>query len=465
MRAWIDRLPLRFSRLALVLLLAAQSTAVVVFWAWQLFSPHAIERTEVPVLINVLWWKAGLAPYSFPDTLPLIQNPYGPVFQWLCSVLPALDGQPYLVGRVISVLSMIGIGFGMAVWLRREKASWPAVGLASMLVISTKPWILFGPLYRVDALAVLLSFLGLLLVVHRRSRWGLAFALVLFGAGISVKLTAVAAPAAAILYLWTIDRRRSFAIAAGVVLLFPGIVFLMQWVTDGAYLFNAAFGNEPVHVLQAIGLPSRVLLSLFWLLGLAAAIRRVGLRRGSARSAAALYAGVSLATAALFSLNPIASWNYLLEVYLALGLLSGSVMAGLWDRSTAAVHLSRASALLAIHAVVALVVSLSAISKTRGEILEYRGRYGAARERLAPLIRDGRKVLILGSLHGRDALAGLGQPNAISMPAALEFRPEVQSLIRRLVPESDYGPILSGDSLDSWLPESDSFGPSRPDGF
>ena len=107
MKAWINRLPPRFSRSAAVLLLAAQSAAVVAFWAWQLLARHAVERTEVPVLINVLWWKAGQFPYSFPESLPLIQNPYGPVFQWLCTALPELDGQPYLVGRAISALSTI----------------------------------------------------------------------------------------------------------------------------------------------------------------------------------------------------------------------------------------------------------------------------------------------------------------------------------------------------------------------
>ncbi len=430
----------------LLILLAIQTAAIVVFWTWQFFARHAVEPYEVSMLVNALWWKSGHPPYTHLAELPVIQNPYGPVFQWLWVVLPSFEAQPYLVGRAISVLSILGIAIAAAVWLRREKAPWAAVAVAIMLIFASKPWILFGPLGRVDALAVLLSVVGLLLVVAYRSRLGLAAALTVFTIAVSVKLTALAAPATAVLYLWMVDRRRSIAFALAAAVLLPGSVLVLQWATDGAYLFNASFGNEPTHVLKAIELPARSLISLFWLIGLAVAIRRLGLPKGSASSAAAIYAAVSLGVAAVFSLNPLSSWNYLMELYVALGLLTGFLITRLHDDAATHDRPSRTPVFLAVHAAVALVVSLSVIAETRGEVLDYRERYEAAHEQLAPLVRDGREVLILDSQVGKDALAGLGQANAVSVPKAVEARPEIQSLIRRLaVPGFDL--ILTGDRL------------------
>ena len=446
-------------RAVLLALMAIQVVTVGLFWAWELPLPHRVEGGESPVLTAVLLSKSGQPLYTHATGLPLIQNPYGPVFEWLCAGFPATEAQPYLVGRAVSLLALSGIGLIVAYWLRRHHARWVHVLLAISLLLTTKPWILFGPLYRVDTLAVFLSVLGFSLVALG-GRAGVLAALPVFTLAVSVKLTALAAPIAAVAYLWTTDRKRALWLLGGIGVLLPGSVLALQWLTDGAYLFNASLGNLPSHWVKGIDLPSRVSLSLFWLAAVVLAIRHFGLPSASRTRTVALYALTSWVLAGLFATNPLSSWNYLMESYVALSILTGLLLVRL-DRSDPP-HAARTRilALLTVHAAVSLLVTSQTIWKTSREILSYQTRYEDAYSRIAPLVRDGRTILVLDSQEGRDVLNALGKPNGVSVPPSVERRPDMQALIQRSLAHSDVDLILAGPELESRKPLQE---PEPPD--
>jgi hypothetical protein len=433
--------------------MAIQVGAVFAFWAWELPLSHQVELGEAPVLAVVLFSKAGEPLYSYPTGLPLVQNPYGPVFEWLCAHLPSPASRPYLPGRAVSLASLAALGVLIAGWLRRRQVGWIEIFVALALMLATKPWILFGPLYRVDALAVFWSVLGFLLAISPR-RTLVATSPLVFTLALSVKLTALAAPLAALVYLWTTHRKRCLWLLVGLLLLLPGSVLALQWGTDGAYLFNASFGNAPSHWFKAIELPSRISLSLLWLLAVGSALRRLGWKDSPETRALCAYAFASLLVAAVFATNPLSSWNYLMEFYAALAILTALLLARLRHDPADGAARNRILALLAGHAALGLLISTHAIWQTRETILEYRVRYEQAYDRIEPLVRAGRTVVVLDSLKGRDVLNGLGYPNLVSLPASVERQPEIQKLIARSLPGLGDAMILEGPTLNEQTPGS-----------
>lgn len=428
--------------------MAIQVAAVEAFWAWEARLPHQVEIGEAPVLTAVLFAKTGQPLYSYPAGLPLVQNPYGPVFEWLCIGLPASSSQPYLVGRAISLAALLGLGILVAGWLRRRQAEWLEVFVALALMVSTKPWVLFGPLYRVDALAVFLSVLGFLLAISKR-RGGVPVSLVVFTIAVSVKLTALSAPFAAVAYLWMTNRRRALGLVAGLLVLLPSSILVLQAATDGAYLFNASFGNAPSHWFKALELPSRVSLSLFWLLAVGAAMRRLESKGASETRALLLYTLASLLVAALFATNPLSSWNYLMEFYAALAILTGLLLSRMsLENGTYGKAQGKMLTLLAVHAALSLLISTQTVWETSRRVRDYQTGYERAYERIEPLVRDGHNVIVLDSTEGKDVLNVLGRPNLISVPQSVERRSDIQALIERSLPASGDAVVLEGPALN-----------------
>jgi hypothetical protein len=92
--------------------------------------------------------------------------------------------------------------------------------------------------------------------------------------------------------------------------------------------------------------------------------------------------------------------------------------------------------------------------RTYETIRDYRTRYEQAYDRIEPLVRAGRTVLVLDSPEGRDVLNGLGCPNPVSLPASVERQPEIQKLIERSLPRLRNAMILEGPTLKERTPGS-----------
>ncbi|MEM7350106.1 MAG: hypothetical protein AAF657_04815 [Acidobacteriota bacterium] len=405
----------------LVAFLAAVGVVIGLFWWRLLWMPHMVERVEVQVLSLTLWWQSGLFPYVHPDALPVLQNPYGPFYPWLCFQLPATATHPYLAGRALSlvaILSTLGLVF---YWVRRRTGNGWLASLCALLPLATKPLILFAPLHRVDSLGLLLSVGGFVAVTTYPSRCGILLGGAAFLLAFLTKMTFIAAPLAVALFFW-LSGRRGVAVgsAALTAITLPAAVAICEHLSDGAYLAGAAFGNLPTAWSKSFDMLLRTGLTGFWLAALATAA--AACRFDPRRSPACIYAATSLAIAAAFAANPLSSWNYLMEPYIALGLLTGEIL------QTHSLRRRRARSvlvLLVLHISVTLPMATLWIQRATEPLPEYRQRYATALQRLPPLLdaapgASASPLVILGSLAGYDALNALGAPNPVSVPPSLE---------------------------------------------
>ena len=427
--------------------LAALGLFTLGFWARLIRLPHMLERGEVIAQAIVLWWRSGWLPYGQVSELPLVQNPYGPIYFWLCAPLGELWGSPYTAGRLLSAVSMVLALAVVGLWVYRRTSSRWAVWIAILLPLTAKPILFFSPLYRVDSLGLLFSIVGFAVLTSSRSRAAVALAMVAFVLAFSTKMTYVVGPAAAFLYLWPRDRRRALWLAGGLAVAFAGQVGLMELATDGAYLHNVRWGNAPVDLSKSGNLVVRSLLSLFWIVALIGFVRRQPGRR--LRSlVTAPYVLLSYVVGILLALNPYASWNYLMEFYLALGLMTGEVLGGgLDDVVGGKLRPSSAMRWLLVHVVISwlLVARWSVDQEER--LSEHRDRYEHALHQLSSEMQTlgHEHITVLDSDAGRDALNGLGARNPVVMMKALEEAPSTQDVLEKALREGELRRIYQGD--------------------
>jgi hypothetical protein len=208
----------------------------------------------------------------------------------LHAALSRLTGEYLVSGKVLAVMTMLGVGVVMFAVLRRSACPVPiAAGLVGV-VLTTQTGLLAVTGLRGDSLPLLLQLLAIAVVANSGSRRATWVSAVLAALAVTAKLHALWAPAAILVWLWTSDRRRfrDFAVVfvASTALLLGGLAA----VTRGRFLENvfglsAAGVNGPAAVVTS---PYRLLQLLIseapgtWLL-LPFALTLVGmaLRRGS----------------------------------------------------------------------------------------------------------------------------------------------------------------------------------------
>jgi hypothetical protein len=431
-------------RSLVLLLLGLQALLAARLWAAIAALPFMVSSAEVHVLAIVLWWRDGHLPWTRPDGLPLIQNPYGPVFEWVALALPPSADAPYTAGRLLSIACALATLALIALWTHRRGASPWLAAVCALLPLGAKPILLFAPLYRVDSLGLLASVAGFVLVTLGGSAAAIAGAAVLFVIAFATKATLVAAPLACFLWLWPTRRRAALALAALVTVGFVGCVAGMELLSDGGYLFNAAWANAPMDLSGPPDLLGRSLLSLFWLVAL---LLWPGSRAAllDPRSPAVLYTAASLGLALVLAANPNMSWNYLMEAYLALALLSGEVWRN--QPATGDPATRRSLVALAAHALVSVILVLVWSAERNRDRELYRPDYAAARAAIEPEIEAGRRVLVRDWLAGRDVLNRLARPNLLNLPAALEQSDEVSRRVDAAIEAGEIDIVLPGTEL------------------
>lgn len=436
---------------AFVTLLAAHAFLVLVAWARWLGTPRAVGGIETFVLNGVIGWKCGFPAYTRLDRLPATWSPYGVVYQACCAWLPCPRWNPYLPGRLLSLLAGAGVLALAARRCRKFGGPAPVVAASILLCLTARPFFVFTTSYRVDAVAAFLSLLGFHLVVDARRRAALWLGVLVLALAAHTKLTAGAGPAAAAVALWPRDRRKALAVAGGWAALFGLGLALLQLKTGGAYLHDArllAYALRPTKVLDMATRP--LVTSFGWLAALGFGYSRLG---GSARRALRpdlCYAGIAWAVGAGAAVSPGSSWNYLLEAYAGLTVLTGSAGALLWKdrrgRVPAAVCL-----LLLAQAVGALFYTVHIKGCYDRELARRAETYRHARAVLEPLVRKGCRVAVMGPDAAVDALLSLGRPTP-SPFVPRYLRPRVSALLADALGRNELDVVLCGPSLRPWKP-------------
>lgn len=248
--------------------LAALVAAHLVFFVlrtWHVLAfPYPLDYGEGPLLAQVNALRSGASLprlYSDPGAPPYLVVNYPPVYLvavWFLAPLidiaaPGSDAT-LLAGRLATLLATLGSAF--LLWRLASPPDIPhstptqritvlIVALAFLALPIVREW---GALMRVDLLGVCLGLWGLLLT-RRLSRWAaLPLALSLL-----VKPSLIAAPAAAIFWLWFRHRRRALetalimaaigGAAAGALQLASGGWFWLHVVAANANPWSAALAE------------------------------------------------------------------------------------------------------------------------------------------------------------------------------------------------------------------------------
>jgi len=201
--------------------LAGALLRLAVIAAGQLAWPFDLEL-ETPQLCVIRAIRGGLNPYG-PGAYsagPFALAPYPPLYLWLVAWLPAAPGQPFLVGRLLSLAAML------AACALLFRAGGPRT-LRPLAALSAGWFFLLGPpaghaaYLRMDSLGLALSAGALVLLSGGGTARVLAAAL-LCALAVAAKQSFVAAGAAGLLFLWMRDRRRAPLFAGALALLLVG---------------------------------------------------------------------------------------------------------------------------------------------------------------------------------------------------------------------------------------------------
>jgi 4-amino-4-deoxy-L-arabinose transferase-like glycosyltransferase len=294
--------------------------------------PYPVDYGEGPLLDNVRqlsqWqniYQNSLEdpPYrvcNYPPFYLLLQVPFMKVF-----------GPAFWYGRLVSFFGIIAAGLFLSLTLFSLTGDRVSSLLAGFLFF-THPYVtLWAPVFRVDSLALGLSWAALYLLVRRRASGRTMWAVVLLlTLSIYTKQSfLVAAPLAAFLWIAAFDSpRRALVFAASLAAAVTGLFILLNLVTDGGFLVHTVSANinefRPGHALEFMTnmsrlLPVSLLFIACFLLCLPALPRKISLLP-------LVYLFGSLPSAA--ATGKIGSnINYFLEFAAAASLVTGAVFA------------------------------------------------------------------------------------------------------------------------------------------
>ena len=291
---------------------------------------------------GIVWQQAFLMPgpgaYSTDDSLPFIVFHYPPVYHLVVHLMTYLVPDYLMSGRFITALSGLSLSVvaGALVWKGAgHRPAAAASSLAAALLIWCIPNLRASTvLMRVDLLAHVLSFAGLLAACSVRSNLlGAISALGLCAVAVFTKQTEIFSGAAVAVLLIRRDPRIGMIaiVAVGVAALV--IALWIQWLTGGGF-FRHIIGYNVNRFDWWIGL-QRMRGELpnlpFAIVAMVSAVS-VALRRTTAFGSVAVCDGVLLILA--FNLVNLlamaksgASYNYLDDLYIGGTILTGIAIA------------------------------------------------------------------------------------------------------------------------------------------
>ncbi len=279
----------------------------------------------------VLWFAReiahGHAIYKGLVGYPYASSNYPPVSMLLSALLMPILGDGYTAGRLLNLASALVVALLIFRIVRSESGDRRAAALAALFFIGAPYIYHWAPLFRADLIGLCFAFTGIYCVwkyihqlsvksnqssvVSRQNRY-LPFAICFFLFSLYTKQTLIAAPAAAFVAMFRLDRRAAilFALALGAI---GGAIYLaIDFATRGGFTFGFIDSNATVYLpAQLLDLLGNFGFTFAILVGLAIWewIRRV---RAGQFGVLEAYAVTSLAT--LSFAGRVGAWeNYFFE--------------------------------------------------------------------------------------------------------------------------------------------------------
>jgi hypothetical protein len=290
-------------------------------------APFQYDYEEGNILNALVRITQGATPYPDPHALPNIINPYGPAAYYLLVLPVKVLGLTFLYPRAMILGCAMAIAGLISVELRRTTRS-TALALTFGLIYLTIPNVQkWAWLLRVDLLGIAFTIAGLIAFCWRFDRdRALVLAALLFAAGLLVKPTLIAAPAACFLALIARRRFREAGTLAGITATSVGLVMaIFAGVTHGAVLVDIFLSHPDPFSLRAYTDGLALMLKASWPLVILASIaiaHDIAERRVSPPILWLLLATATATTAGKFgsSQNHFLEWNTSLCLAAGLGM-------------------------------------------------------------------------------------------------------------------------------------------------
>lgn len=247
------------------LILAAVLWYVLAFalHGWNLMRfPYEADYGEGAILNEAMRLAAGAGVYVSDRTPPYLVGNYPPVYLLLVAALRLAGARGFAAGRALSALSVLAAAALAGLTVRQVLGegtppvapagrSFSAALAAGLICAQNYIW-QWGPLERVDSLALAWSLAGLYAVARRPERAARAWPWFLLA--VLTRQSEVAALAGALWYLWPGRRAQALGLglrwAAGLAVAVAGL----QWATGGHFLVQIVVDNANHYsLLGALG--------------------------------------------------------------------------------------------------------------------------------------------------------------------------------------------------------------------
>ena len=220
---------------AAALLLAFLSLSAVAWWAGAARYPYALENGEGWVLTSAVQLAEGQSPYGEMDDYPFLVGNYPPLYLLANAAAIRLWGFSPIYGRLISLAALAWSAALVLLVSRRLGSPWIAASLGPLYYLAIPGMRAVAVQARVDMLAAALAFGGIAWLAWDEEGKGVVGPAVFFASALATKHSMVAAPAAALIWLFWHDRRRAVRLAlwtAGLCL---------AWLAASWAIFGNAF--------------------------------------------------------------------------------------------------------------------------------------------------------------------------------------------------------------------------------
>lgn len=231
--------------------------------------PYDLDNEEGFILNQTRLLAQGNTIYTELNEYPYTVGNYPPVFQFICIPLTWIFGNTHAIGRSISVLSTLLVGFIIFLLVKQQSGSMNRIPTAAIIAglfpFSTHYFYRWAPYNRVDMLALLFALLGIYFIQKLKVR-GLsdetlaqsgqklaptksesecllptAYRLLLtascllFVLAFYTKQNMVAAPIAAAIYLLIKDKKQAGILVLGYLVGIIAIFLIGNAITNGQF--------------------------------------------------------------------------------------------------------------------------------------------------------------------------------------------------------------------------------------
>lgn len=220
--------------------------------------PYQISYGEGYILNQAVLISQGQSIYQDITNYPYLVGNYPPVYPFLCALFVKIFGVSFAPGRFISFIATILSGFLIYTILkeniRSQKGSFKKSIIISSLFFFASPYIFYAyPLYRVDALALLFSLMGLYFVFKFENRKSMYLSIPFFILALYTKQSFIAAPLASLIYITFRNVKRGVVYLIFLSLIYVSIFLFLNDLTHGQfYLHNFTYNANVFSIFFAI---------------------------------------------------------------------------------------------------------------------------------------------------------------------------------------------------------------------